>query len=171
MADFGGTILTELGRNLLAKALTGTQLTFTKVQLGDGVWDSSINPESLTSLISPKVDLSIQDLQVQGDGTAKLRVVLTNTGLQQGFFTRELGIFAQDPDLGEILYAVAYAQNPDFIPADGMTKVEDVIDIITVVANAQNVTAVISDTVILATKEDVKKAISESFFYSYLHGG
>ena len=155
MADFGGTILTNLGRNLLAKALTGAQLTFTKVQLGDGVWDSSISPENLTSLISPKIDLPIQDLQIMGDGTAMLRVVLTNTGLQEGFFTRELGIFAQDPDLGEILYAVAYAQNPDFIPADGVTKVENVIDIITVVSNAQNVSAIISDTVILATKEDI----------------
>lgn len=160
MADFQGTILTQQGRNLLAKALTGANLDFTKVSLGDGVWDSSINPEQLTNLVSPKVNLPIQDLVIQGDGTAKLRVVLTNTGLTQGFFTRELGIFANDPDLGEILYAVAYANNPDFIPSDGVVKIEDVLDIYTVVSTAQNVTAVISDTVVLATKEDVNNAIT-----------
>jgi outer membrane murein-binding lipoprotein Lpp len=69
---------------------------------------------------------------------------------------REIGIYAQDPDLGEILYAVAYAgDKPDFIPADGTTKVENVVDIYTVIANAQNVTAVISDTVVLATRRDI----------------
>jgi hypothetical protein len=82
--------------------------------------------------------------------------VLTNTSLSQGFFMREIGIYAQDPDIGEILYAVAYAgDRADFIPADGITKVENVVDIYTVIANAQNVTAVISDTVVLATKQDI----------------
>jgi hypothetical protein len=82
--------------------------------------------------------------------------VLTNTGLQQGFFMREIGIYAQDPDLGEILYAVAYAgDRADFIPSDGTTKVENIVDIYTVIANSQNVVAVISDTVVIATKQDV----------------
>jgi len=160
MANFNGTILTQAGRNLLAKALTGAKLEFTKVQLGDGIWDSNTNPETLTSLISPKIDLPINDIQIIGDGTVKLRVLLTNTGLTEGFFTRELGIFAKDPNTGEeVLYAVAYAENPDFIPSDGVTKVESVFDVYTVVANAQNVTAVISDTVVLATKQDIEQSI------------
>ena len=161
MADFNGTILTEKGRNLLAKALTGTELQFTKVQLGDGIWDENINPEQLTALVSPKLDLPIQELKKVGDGTARLRFVLTNTGLSEGFFIREIGIFANDPDEGEILYSVTYAGNADFIPADGVTKIEDVTDIYTVVSNAQNVTAVISDTVVLATKEDVDSAVAQ----------
>jgi hypothetical protein len=36
-----------------------------------------------------------------------------------------------------------------------VTKVENVVDIYTVIANTQNVTAVISDTVVIATKQDV----------------
>ena len=156
MADFNGTILTDKGRNLLAKALTGTELKFTKVSLGDGVWNESVNPESLTGLVSKKMDLAINALEVTGDGTARLRFVLSNTGLSEGFFTREIGIYANDPDDGEILYAVTYSKNPDFIPADGVVKVENVTDIYTVVSNAQNVEAVISDTVVIATKDDVK---------------
>ncbi|AZV46847.1 hypothetical protein C3L23_06045 [Nautilia sp. PV-1] len=155
MADFNGTILTDKGRNLLAKALTGTELKFTKVSLGDGVWDDSVSPESLTDLVSKKMDLAINALDVTGDGTARLRFVLTNTGLEEGFFTREIGIYADDPDDGEILYAVTYSQNPDFIPSDGVVKIENVTDIYTVVSNAQNVEAVISDTVVIATKDDV----------------
>jgi len=156
MADFRGTILTQRGRNLLAKAQTGATLTFTKIKLGDGFWSSNTDPTLLDDLVSPKMDLPIEDLRIVGDGTVRLRFVLTNTGLSQGFFMREIGIYAQDPDLGEILYAVAYAGDlADFIPSDGVTKVENVVDIYTVIANAQNVTAVISDTVVLATRRDI----------------
>jgi len=156
MADFKGTILTLKGRNLLAKAQTGVTLTFTKIKLGDALWSTNTDPTQLTDLVSPKLNLPIQEIRVVGDGTVRLRFVLTNTGLSQGFFMREIGIYAQDPDLGEILYAVAYAgDRADFIPSDGVTKVENVVDIYTVIANAQNVTAVISDTVVLATKRDI----------------
>jgi len=157
MADFEGTILTKKGINLITKALTGATIEFTKIQLGDGVWDESVNPEKLTSLVSPKLNLPIQELEIVGDGTVRLRFVLTNTGLSEGFFIREIGIFANDPDEGEILYAVAYAENGDFIPADGPTKIEDITDIYTVISNAQNVTAVISDSVLLATLGDIEK--------------
>jgi len=163
MADFRGTILTVKGRNLLAKAQIGTTLTFTKIKLGDGLWPSNADPTQLNDLVSPKLNLPIQEIRLVGDGTVRLRFVLTNTGLSQGFFMREIGIYAQDPDIGEILYAVAYAgDRADFIPADGITKVENVVDIYTVIANAQNVTAVISDTVILATKQDIETVKPEA---------
>ncbi|MBX0311244.1 MAG: phage tail protein [Sulfurihydrogenibium sp.] len=156
MADFTGTVLTQKGRNLLSKAQTGATLTFTKIKIGDGTWATGTDPTQLNDLIDPKLSLSIQAIQVVGDGTVRLRFVLTNTGLQQGFFMREIGIYAQDPDLGEILYAVAYAgDRADFIPSDGTTKVENVVDIYTVIANSQNVVATISDTVVIATKQDV----------------
>jgi uncharacterized protein YfcZ (UPF0381/DUF406 family) len=156
MADFRGTILTVKGRNLLAKAQIGATLTFTKIKLGDGLWSSDTDPNLLDDLVSPKMDLPIENIRIVGDGTVCLRFVLTNTVLSQGFFMREIGIYAQDPDLGEILYAVAYAgDRADFIPSDGVIKVENVVDIYTVIANAQNVTAVISDTVVFATKRDI----------------
>jgi hypothetical protein len=156
MADFRGTILTQRGKNLLAKAQTGTTLTFTRIAIGDGLWSSNTDPTQLNDLVSPKLNIPIQEIRVVGDGTVRLRFVLTNTGLSEGFFMREIGIYARDPNIGEILYAVAYAgDKADFIPADGITKVENVVDIYTVIANAQNVTAVISDTVVLATKQDI----------------
>jgi len=103
MADFRGTVLTQRGRNLLAKAQTGAQLTFTKIKLGDGLWDTSTDPTQLNDLVYPKLNLPIQNIRVVGDGTVQLRFVLTNAGLSQGFFMRQIGIYAQDPDLGEIL--------------------------------------------------------------------
>lgn len=158
MGDFTGTILTNRGRNLIAKAQTGVTLNFTRIGLGDGVWPQGTDPATLTALVNEKKSISIQSLQVTGDGTSRLRFVLTNTGLTAGFFIREIGIFANDPDSGEILYAVTYASDKaDYIPAAGVTLIENVTDIFTVVSNAQNVTATISDTVVLATKKDIQE--------------
>ncbi len=158
MGDFRGTILTNRGRNLLAKAQTGVPLRFTRIGIGDGVWSQGTDPATLTALVSQKMSLPIQSLQVTGDGTVRLRFVLTNQGLTSGFFIREIGIFAHDPDIGEMLYAVTYAgDRADYIPAAGATLIENVVDIYTVVSNTQNVTANISDTVVLATKQDIER--------------
>jgi len=165
MANFTGTILTRAGRNLLAKAQTGATLTFTRVALGDGILPSNTNLEDLVSLVSEKVSLPITRIEVVGDGTVRLRFVLTNESIETGFFIRELGIFAQDPDNpnNEILYAVSYAgEEADFIPSPQVIRVEHVIDVYTVISNAQNVTAVISDTTALATQRDLTE-LANSF--------
>ena len=39
MAEFSGFILTNKGRELLAKAVAGETLTFTKIGFGDGLFD------------------------------------------------------------------------------------------------------------------------------------
>ena len=39
MAEFSGFILTNKGRELLAKAVAGETLTFTKIGNGDGLFD------------------------------------------------------------------------------------------------------------------------------------
>jgi len=157
MALFGGTILTNLGKQVITQSLTGKQFEITKVVLGDGVW-GNINPEELTSLISPKLTLPIVDKEEAGD-TVRIRVLLTNEGISEGFFVRELGVVAEDKTTGtEILFAVAYANPPDYLPAgDGPTKVEDVFDVILVTANSPNITVRISDTIVLATKEDIQQ--------------
>lgn len=156
MGNFSGTILTNRGRNLLAKALTGVCLNFTRIGIGDGLWQEGDDPSNMIALVREKKSLPIQEMKNVGDGTSKLRFVLTNSGLAEGFFIREIGIFANDPDLGEILYAVTSAgDKADYIPAAGAVVIESVTDIFTVVSNAPNVTAQISDTVVIATKKDI----------------
>jgi len=155
MADFGGMVLTTQGLNLLAKAQTGAALDITRVAAGAGVWADDTNAEDVTALVDERLSVPIQSMSVQGDGTVKLTVVISNSGLAAGFIFRELGVFAQDPDLGEILYAVAYSGDRyDYLPAS-TTTVEKILDIYIVVGGAQNVTATISPGAILALKEDI----------------
>jgi len=157
MADFGGMVLTSLGLNLLAKAQTGAALNITRVAAGAGVWADDTNAEDVTALVDERLSVPIQSLAVQGDGTVKLTVVISNSGLDTGFIFRELGVFATDPDLGEILYAVAYSGDRyDYLPASA-TTVEKVLDIYIVVGGAQNVTATISPGAVLALKSDIEE--------------
>jgi len=161
MADFNGTILTTQGLNLLAQAQAGETLQFTQVVLGSGTWSSTMNPSSMTSLVYPSQTVPIQSVSIVGDGTARLRFLISNSSLSLGYLLSEIGIYAQTTNSENTLYAVTYANNPDFIPAAGVTTIEDVIDIYTVVSNAQSVTAVIDNSVLLATVQDVNTARPE----------
>jgi hypothetical protein len=155
MANFPGLVLTQAGRNLQAKAQIGAPLTFSRVALGDGI---SAAPDAMAALDNEQLSLSIQDFEVIGDGTSRMRVIMTNESLDNGFFVRELGVFAEDPDTGEEqLYSYSNAgDQPDFLPAGGgATLVENVFDLYTVVGNAQNVTAKINDYITIATKQDI----------------
>jgi len=52
----------------------------------------------------------------------------------------EFGVFAEDPDDGNILYSYAYATEPDFIPiTGGPYSVEHIFNIIAIIGNAKNV--------------------------------
>lgn len=157
MSEFDGMFLTSKGKNLLAKGQIGTTINFSKVVLGDGSLSENQNVEALEAVINHKKDVSIHSLTVIGGGTSQIRFILTNEGLAEGFFVREIGLMADDPDEGEILYAYANAgAKADFIPsAGGATVVENQVDLIAVVGNAENVTAEVG-LVKIALKEDIQ---------------
>jgi hypothetical protein len=145
MADYTGMFLTKKGRMLQLKAESGVRLNFTKVAIGDGRHDQSQNIEDIEYLLNPIKDLGITGIQVNA-GECKIHSAITNEGLTQGFFVREIGLYAYDPDEGEILYAVGLAKEADFLPAKGgTTAVNSEFTIIVVVANATNITANISN--------------------------
>lgn len=156
MANFPGLKMTAAGRELQAKAQTGQLLKFTRVALGDGL--PPADPDALVALVNECQTLSIQRQEVPGDGTAVLRVIMTNQGVATGFYMRELATFAEDPDTGaELLYSYSNAGDEcDFLPAEGAAVVwEGIFDLVTVVGNAENVTAVIDDYITIALKSEV----------------
>lgn len=155
MSAFGGLILTNKGRALQAKAQAGATLHFNRIGVGDGNLGGQLIP-NLTALINPKMSLSINKLKTQSGGKAIVGAVLSNQDVTVGFYFREIGVFAQDPDEGEILYCYGNAgAGAEYIPAaGGPDVVEKQIDIITMIANAANVTASVASG-IYALSEDV----------------
>ena len=128
MGQFNGMTLTTAGLQLEAKAQTGTQLAFTRIAMGDGELTAGQSLAALTGLIHWKMDLPITSLAVIGTGTARMTVVLQNAEIDPGFFAREMGVYATDPDAGEILYAVANAgASCDYIPAGGGADIVELV--------------------------------------------
>ncbi|SHJ28085.1 phage tail protein, partial [Clostridium magnum] len=160
MGQFGNLVLTTKGLQLQSKAQAGIELAFTRVGFGDGQLTQGQNLVDLTNLINHKITSPITSINIIGDGTTRVRTTLTNKDLIQGFYLREIGLFAQDPDIGEILYAVANAgEYADFLPVGtGNTIVETTLDLITVVGNDTNVTAVINESLTYTTVADLNDA-------------
>lgn len=165
MAAFINNDITAAGLIVLAKGMAGQKITYTKIVLGDGYLEEGMTPRSLTDVVSPKAIIDITKLKLNGDGTVAVGGVFTNDQTSDGFYYRELGLYAEDPDpdVGEVLYC--YGNCGDLAewipPTGGATIVEKTIDIVTAIGTATNVTAYIPADA-YATKEDYEnyKAIA-----------
>lgn len=162
MANWNGLILTDLGRALQAKVEAGqTLLILTKFKLGNGVISGGQALERLTDLVSPKQIIGINTCVPSENGLCTITGVVVNTGLTTGYELKELGVFATDPDLGEILYAITIDNHPDYLQAEGgATVVSEEFNLNIAISNTSNVTAVI-DTAGLATIGNINTLISE----------
>lgn len=118
MANWQGAILTNKGRALQAKVEGGLcQLALTKLKTGDGTLAPGQTLEALTDLVSPKQNIGISAVQVDAlqPGIVYVKGILSNASLASGYLVKELGLFATDPDDGEILYAITVDPNPDYL--------------------------------------------------------
>lgn len=147
MAAFINNDITAAGLIVLAKGAAGEKINYTRIVLGDGYLEEGQTPRSLTDVVSPRETIDITKLKVNTDGTAAVGGVFSNDQTSDGFYYRELGLYAEDPDpaVGEVLYC--YGNCGDLAewipPTGGATIVEKTIDIITVIGTATKVTAYI----------------------------
>lgn len=94
---------TNKGRALAAKIAAGTaEMTVTRVVAGDG---HTADIPSATDLPSQKQTLSVGLPSVSG-ATWTLSVTLLEAGASVDYALTELGVYANDPDAGEILFQV-----------------------------------------------------------------
>lgn len=154
--------LTTAGKALLAKAQAGqTSIQITKVQTGSGSYSSGENLEGRTALKTPKQTFPIQSKSISdADNTLILKIAITNKSetetLSTGYDITELGIFAKDPQKGEILYSIATASTSDYMPAyNGVIPSVINLSYYLEVANAENVT--INSAGALALQADLEK--------------
>ncbi len=101
---YGFTIPTK-GLALLAKLQAGSKLEITRVMVGDGKVPAETNPKDLTDLVSPVVQATSTKPTTVGTTTSfviEYRNDL-NHGLGRDIMINEYGVFARDPEEGEIL--------------------------------------------------------------------
>lgn len=110
--------LTKDGKALLAKAQAGKcAIQITKAQSGSGSYTSSEDISQRTALKTVKQTFTISNKVINTDSALVLKITMENSTLTAGYDITEFGVFASDPDKGEILYSIATASTSDYMPA------------------------------------------------------
>lgn len=146
--------LTKQGLRLQAKAQTGQVLNISKAAAGNGYLPDGADVIDLTDMVS-SVDapVNLTGSSVLDNGIAALNIRVEN--YDKPFYFRELGIYAIDPDDGEILYGYTNCGDyADFIPAKTAAGavIED-ITLIVQIGNSENLSVNVS-LVVEVTKDE-----------------
>lgn len=169
MAEWSNATMTDVGADLQAKVNAGkTKLTFTKIKVGSGV--NATNPLALTDVISSKWETTNFVVKQEGK-IVSVDTFITNTGIHEAFRMSEIGLFAQDPDKGEVLYAYLTDPEPDRMPAEGgSVVVSQELTIGMVFSNTGNVSLTVNMGA-LVTHEQLTEAVKQHNDDANAHGG
>ena len=169
MAEWSNATMTDVGADLQAKVNAGkTKLTFTKIKVGSGV--NATNPLALTDVISSKWETTNFVVKQEGK-IVSVDTFITNTGIHEAFRISEIGLFAQDPDKGEVLYAYLTDPEPDRMPAEGgSVVVSQELTIGMVFSNTGNVSLTVNMGA-LVTHEQLTEAVKQHNDDTNAHGG
>ena len=157
MIQRGMSYLTKDGRDLLAFCQTGAQLNFSRAAVGDGEIKSTEQINSMEKLVHEVLEITFKGVKANGDGTSRIALSVDNESVSEGFLMRELGIFANDPRKGEILYSVIpYTEFPDFIASSRQEITEIFIDVDVIVSNVESITINIDRSTVYATQLELE---------------
>lgn len=101
-------VITVKGLSLLAKLVEGNTLAITKAETGEGYVTPGLLSQQ-TSVLAPKQTLTFRGVSYPEDGRCKLTCFLTNDDLATGYTASQVGIYANDPNEGEILFCIMQA--------------------------------------------------------------
>ena len=162
MADFNSHIITNAGRNLLARALAGEgKVLFTKAAFGDQ--KHSGNLREVTELKNKKLDLNVMNIR-NDNGTAILTVQISNENVEQSFQTEEFGVYAKiEGDITEILYSYTTAVSADTFPNNRLGKTyESIQDIYMAISSDIEAEIYVRDGVIYLTRDIANQVYTET---------
>lgn len=144
-----GTVLTNKGLALITKLMAAqATLSFSRVAVGTGRVPSGYDAQNMTGLNEYKMDATIESCGVSTErpDVAYIVAQISSVGISTGFAITEAGVFATDPDDGEILYAyLDLTQDPQYIYAstDAISKFAE-ITFNVLVGSVTSVTAIVS---------------------------
>lgn len=142
---YPNTRLTNYGRELIARSqATGNKLQYIKLVTGDGQLDNQ-NIDTMTSVIAPKLECPfISNGEFVGDGQFRIEFAVSNSSVDNGFFARELGVYANlegESDSAAKLIAYSNGGNyASYIPSKETPINSKVFSLDVVIGNSTNVT-------------------------------
>ena len=142
MASYKKTVHTDKAFALIGKMVAGniSELEFTKIKVSDKDYSKHTEDElkKLTALEQIKQETSVSEKTPVGDNAVNIHGIIYNTDLQNSYYLRTIGLYANDPDEGEILYSVTATEVGDYIPTpNGNNITTAIIDILTEISDAE----------------------------------
>ncbi|MTK05709.1 MAG: hypothetical protein F8N38_01285 [Hungatella sp.] len=159
-----GTVITTKGLQLIAKLVaSGTVLTFTRASVGTGSIPAGYDPKNMTDLSSYKMDGSISSCSSSAD-EASIIMQISSVGVETGFTITETGLFAMDPDEGEILYAyLDLTKDPQYVYAEDSAISKFVeMTLIVKVGSVETVTAYLNPKSLVTRDGDISETVIET---------
>ena len=141
MAEYSKLVITNDGQALMAKMIAGSgNIEFTKVCSSSTQYTEN-QLQELTSLSNIKQTSLVSKVTRTNNVAIKVEAAFSNAELKTGYYMHTLGLYAVDPDKGEILYAacVETSNNCYMPPYNGVTVSAAYIQLYTTVGNAENV--------------------------------
>ena len=115
MGKYNGAVITTAGEGVIAQALQGTKLTWTKMRTSSvAVSTSSI--KGLTSLTGVEQTANITNASVYSNSIVQVSARFSNAGIATAYLIRTVGIYGQLAGGSETLIAVMTAVTPDEMP-------------------------------------------------------
>ena len=122
MSEYNKTILTNEGIDLARRANKGTAtFSLTRgVSSTDSLSGKTVEElQNLTTLPSIQQSVTLSDVvntTDNSDTVLGIRMTFDNQNLKIGYNVHTVGIYAKEPDKNEILYGIATAKTPEYIP-------------------------------------------------------
>lgn len=141
MAEYSKLIITNDGQALMAKMIAGQgDIEFTKVSVSSTKYQEN-QLQALSSLTNVKQTALVSKVTRTNEVAIKVDAAFTNAELNAGYYMYTLGLYALDPDEGEILYAACIETSGNcYMPAyNGITVSAAYFQLYTTVGNAENV--------------------------------
>lgn len=141
MAEFSRLVITEKGQQLIAKIFNGTAgVKFTRVATSSKIYKEELLSK-LEILDEEKQSNLISGVEKTETAAVKVIAAFTNSEVTEGYYLRAMGLYAEDPDDGEILYGVtAELSGNCYMPAyNGITLSAIDVVMVTAVGNADSI--------------------------------
>lgn len=141
MAEFSRLVITEKGQQLISKIFSGTTgVRFTKISTSSKAYDEA-ELSKLEALEEIRQTNPVAGVERTESAAVKVVTAFTNAELKEGYYLRAMGLFADDPDEGEILYGVTaeLSGNCYMPPYNGVTLSALDVEMVTAVGNAENI--------------------------------
>ncbi|RKJ47345.1 hypothetical protein D7X25_22670 [bacterium 1XD42-8] len=145
MGDYNRSVITKKGIALMTKTLAGVPCQFTRAASSENRIGLDVDLTEIIELDGVQQSVDLLSIKPINATAVRIEALFENASLEKGYYVEVIGLYAQDPDEGEILYSVTTAKKAEWLPEwNGMSTSSLTFNLIVAVANAAHVSILIN---------------------------